>query len=81
MTYPPRKAAIDTIRARLADNHPGDVSFGHEDIEILLRAIDYQDSIIKGHQEDMRDAGRELREMERELGQAQRAAEEARGGW
>lgn len=77
---PPTKAEVEEIRARATDNHPGDVSFGHEDVEVLLRFIDYQDSMVSGLQEDLRDAGRELRDLERESANWQSRYEDASGG-
>ena len=70
-----------TIRERYRDNHPGDVSFGHPDIKVLLDTIDSLrdrlDVTQKEHREEMRDAGAEMRDLMSELNAAQRAAE----GW
>lgn len=77
MNRPPSKEQVEAIRTRLTDNHPGDVSFGHEDIQVLFDHIDYQALLMKDHREEMRDAGREMRDLQSELAAAQRQAE----GW
>jgi len=81
MNRPPSKAEVDAIRARLNDNHPGDVSFGHEDIQMLFDLIDYKDMLLEDDRQEMREAGRELRDMANELRSLQREVQDQRGGW
>jgi hypothetical protein len=79
---PPSKEQVEAIRARMIDNHPGDVSFGHEDVQVLFDHIDYQAVLLKDSREEMREAGREFREIERERAALiQKYEDERWGAW
>ena len=79
---PPSKEEINDFLAAFDETTPNSAHWTHEDMTLMVRAYRYQAEVAKGLQEDLRDAGREMREMAQEsAGWQSRYEESTGGGW
>jgi hypothetical protein len=70
--YPPSRETVDAFVARFDEA----TLRGNSDMALMVRAYRYQAEVIKGLHEDLRDAGRDLREMQSDINSLERQIED-----
>jgi hypothetical protein len=87
MNRPPNKAEVEAIRERWSGEPTGRYPemterLDYSDVHRLLDYIDYQEMLLKDSRDEMREAGRGFREIERERAALiQKYEDEKWGAW
>lgn len=78
---PPSIEEVRDFLDRYDETTPNTAHWTHQDMTLIVRAYRWQEDVAQGLREDLRDAGREMREMASEIQALERRAEDAGSLW